>query len=426
MTAPFIRPCSLCVTEPVTNSLASTCTTRGTLLYLTHSAPLPLISGHRIRSYNLIRQLVARGWTIRLFALETQAIDADARAALEELCVDVVVHRFDMRSLSRPLRLVRDLVLRRPFQLDYFRDRAAERALRPLLERPFDLIVVAQLYMLGYVPKRLRNRVVFDSVNAEVRRLEAMRRGSCRMRRAAAGLQLGPVRALEADAARTVARVLAVSAEEQAHFEQISGRTAELIPNGVDVEAVLPRAPQQQTPEFLFMGSFDYSANVDAALHLINDIAPRMRTGATLTMLGVSPPRVLVDAAASSQLPARVTGLVPSIEPYVARSRALLVPLRHGGGTRLKILDALARGLPVVSTTIGCEGLGLVHGHDVLIADDPQDFAACIDRLRSDDDLCRRLAANGRHTVEVRFAWSEIGGRLDETLQEILAADDRV
>lgn len=395
--------------------------TRGTLLYLTHSAPLPPISGHRIRSYNLLRQLVPRGWSVRLFALETLAPDEDAHAALEELCTDVVVHRFERRSVRRRLRIARNLVLRQPFQLDYFRDAAAERTLRPLLERPFDLIVVAQLYMLGYVPSRLRPRVVFDSVNAEVRRLEAMGNGAPPFRRAAARLQLGPVRALEADAARSVARVLAVSAEEQAYFERISGRAAALIPNGVDVDLLLPRASQPNAPEFLFMGSFDYSANVDAARHLIRDVVPRVQRLASFTILGAGPPQAVLRDAERSRLPVRVTGFVKATAPYVDGSRGLVVPLRHGGGTRLKILEALARGLPVVSTTIGCEGLGLVDGHDVLVADEPAELARCIDRLAVDDDLCALLAENGRRTVEERFAWSKIGADLDELLQETIA-----
>jgi len=115
-----------------------------------------------------------------------------------------------------------------------------------------------------------------------------------------------------------------------------------------------------------------------------------------------------------------VSGNVLDTTPYWERARALVVPLRVGGGTRLKILEALARGVPVVATSLGCEGLGLRAGHDVLVADDAEDFAACVDRLLADDDLCRLLAARGRALVEARFDWRIIGDAFESSLSSVI------
>jgi glycosyltransferase involved in cell wall biosynthesis len=153
---------------------------------------------------------------------------------------------------------------------------------------------------------------------------------------------------------------------------------------------------------------------------MIREILPAVQDrNARITVVGGGPSRAIRLEADSAALPTEVTGRVPSTEPYFRRSRLMAVPLRFGGGTRLKILESLARGVPVLSTAVGCEGLGLRHEHDVVIADDPRGFAEWIDRLLTDDELCTSLARNGRWTVEQRFDWSAIGDRLEEALLEI-------
>jgi glycosyltransferase involved in cell wall biosynthesis len=111
---------------------------------------------------------------------------------------------------------------------------------------------------------------------------------------------------------------------------------------------------------------------------------------------------------------------VPDTGPYWARARVFIVPLRVGGGTRLKILEALARGVPVVSTSIGCEGLDLRHGEDLLVADDAAAFAASVARLLGDDELCASLARHGRATVEARYDWRAIGDGFHESVARVV------
>ena len=127
----------------------------------------------------------------------------------------------------------------------------------------------------------------------------------------------------------------------------------------------------------------------------------------------------LLALQGESAVPLRFAGRVPDTAPCFAAARAMVAPLRFGGGTRLKILEALARGVPVISTGLGAEGLGLVHGEDVLLADDPASFARATDRLLADDELWHRLSANGRRTAEERFDWPPIGAELDRVLREL-------
>jgi glycosyltransferase involved in cell wall biosynthesis len=172
------------------------------------------------------------------------------------------------------------------------------------------------------------------------------------------------------------------------------------------------------------MGSLDYSANVDAVLYLAREIIPRLRNrNIEVTVVGTKPPAILHQAAHRALVPVRVTGFVDSVEPYVRRARALVVPLRHGAGTRLKILQALASGLPVITTSVGCEGLSVEHGRDVLVADEPAEFAEAMERLLVDDALCRLLSSNGRRTVEEHYDWALIGATMDNVLASLVGRE---
>jgi polysaccharide biosynthesis protein PslH len=394
------------------------------VLFLTHSCPLPQVSGERIRNFNLMRQLADREWRVSLFALVWGLLPGDQdRRSLAGMCEHLVLAPFTSSGLRRSARTLRAVALREPFNPVYFWDRAAAGRLGALLtNEPFDVLVASHLYMVPYVPAPVRRSMVFDSVNVEARRLEAMAAAG-RRRATFARLQLAPVRSLELEVAQSSARVLAVSAEERSYFEHLAPGRVVLVPNGVDTQRLRPRAePAPLSSELLVMGSLEYSANLDALQYFLREILGYVtHADAQVTVVGSGWPRALVEVARRAPRRVDAVGFVAATRPYVERSRALLVPLRYGGGTRVKILEALAQGLPVVSTSMGCEGLGLEHERDVLIADDPPAFAKCIDRVLEDDELCRRLSANGRETVEKYFDWSRIGATLDAVLAEVVA-----
>jgi glycosyltransferase involved in cell wall biosynthesis len=172
----------------------------------------------------------------------------------------------------------------------------------------------------------------------------------------------------------------------------------------------------------LYVGSMDYAPNVDGARVLLDQIVPRLRhPEAHVALVGALPPPELRAAAAAAPLPVEVTGRVEDIAPWFRSSRLLAVPLRIGGGTRFKIIEAMAHGVPVVTSTLGCAGLDVEHERDVLIADDPADFAACVDRLLGDDALARSLTRRARRTVEVNYDWRAIGDVLERAVSGVAA-----
>lgn len=388
------------------------------VLFLTHEPPLPLVSGARLRSFHLMRELAARGHDVSLFAL----VPADPpgpgdRARLEALGERTELRPFAPSRLGRAARMAAGTALGRAFQRDYFRDPASVAAAHRLIgELQPDVIVVGQLYMEPYVPRELSAAVVFDSHNVEQRRVATMTRAGG-LRALVARRQLKPVAAHEAAVVGRVDRTWAVSEEERRHFDALAPGRVDLVPNGVDCDGLPLRAALPAAPEVLFLGRMDYGPNVDGVRHLLEDVVPHLRhRDAVVRVVGANPPSLIGRLAEQSQLTVEVTGFVPATEPYLDVARVLVVSLRSGGGTRLKILEALARGLPVVTTSLGCEGLGLEDGRDALIADEPAQLAACVDRLLDDDELCRTLARNGRATVEQRFDWRAIGEAAERSL----------
>jgi len=395
------------------------------LLFMVHTSPLPVVTGSRVRSLALIRQLVARGWDVSLFALDTgvPARPADL-AELRALCAEVRLSPHGAPTAVRMARMGADLLRGRAFQHSMFRYPAAVREAHAWIAAGrFDAILAVGHYMLPYVPAGARDRMLLDPQNVETERVATMAAALWpRPRGVIARLQQRPVRRYEARAAAGAGGILAVSEPDGAWFERCAPGRVTIVPNGVDCAAIRPREGDGAGGPVLFVGSLDYGPNVDGARVLLDDIAPRLtHPGVRIVLVGSLPPPSLRAAAKAAPVPVQVTGRVEEIAPWFRSSRLLAVPLRIGGGTRLKIVEAMAHGLPVVTTSIGCTGLHVVHERDVLIADDPPAFARCVDRLLSDDDLAAALARRARQTVRERYDWRAIGDALERALGDLLA-----
>jgi glycosyltransferase involved in cell wall biosynthesis len=387
------------------------------VLFLTHTPPLPLVSGERIRNFNLLRELARRDWEVSLFAVDAVGGMSDAdRSALEEICVEVVVEPLRTTRRERLARMAGSVLRSRSFHERFFYDEDAHRTLLSLLARnAYDLVVVEGLYMDPYVPRDVRRRALLDAHNVELHRVEAMARSvGLTPRGIAARMQRRPLRAYEREVVSSVAAVTCVSEIEAAHFRTLTAHEVHVVPNGVDCDALRPRESLPSAAGALFVGSMDYSANVDAVGYLAREILPHVRRrDAVVTVIGSNPRAEVFAQAEQSPVPVEVLGFVADTSPYFAARRAFVVPLRFGGGTRLKILEAMARGIPVVSTSVGCEGLDVEPGRDLLVADDPADFARALELLFEDDALCERLARTARTTVERLYDWSHAGDLFD-------------
>lgn len=221
--------------------------------------------------------------------------------------------------------------------------------------------------------------------------------------------------------------VLAVSEADRETFARLyPGRLrapVRVIPTGVDAQYLGAAADVPFDPHHLaFTGSMDWLPNEDAVLYFCQEILPRIRRvepRVTLSIVGRNPTPAVCRLA--QQVPGiEVTGRVVDIRPHVGRASLSIVPLRIGGGTRLKIYEAMAMGRPVVSTSIGAEGLPLAPGHDLAIADDPDAFARAVLTLLSDPAGRQRMADAARHLVAERYDWSAVAGTLEDAVRAAL------
>ncbi len=235
-------------------------------------------------------------------------------------------------------------------------------------------------------------------------------------------LDIGRMKREEARMVREADLVLVTSERERKQLiHHVSPSSLAVVRNGVDAGAIAP-LPIPETRELLFVGAFSHYPNVDAVLYFAHDVFPALHSrfpDTTLRIVGKSPtPEVL---ALNTQAGVDVVGEVESVEPYYRSCRACIVPLRAGGGTRLKILEALAFGRPVVSTQLGCEGLDLEDERHLLMADEPHTLQKAIARVLTDRDLASRLAREGRRCVEKAYDWNSIAADLLQRYQRLVS-----
>jgi glycosyltransferase involved in cell wall biosynthesis len=230
----------------------------------------------------------------------------------------------------------------------------------------------------------------------------------------------------ESRACRDFNEILAVTENDARELSRMVERQRPVtaIPICVDPRQTPVIVPTGESRDLLLLGAMFYPPNVDGVLWFVREILPRVRREqpeVCLRIVGPRPDRAILRAAAADSR-ILVTGRVEDLTPHLTASVALMVPLRAGSGMRVKILEAMARGIPVVSTTLGAEGIAVSRGKNILLADGADEFARAAARLLREPDLRRRLAQNARQLIETRYDWRRRYGELDAVYERLLAA----
>lgn len=236
------------------------------------------------------------------------------------------------------------------------------------------------------------------------------------------GMQARRMHAYEEKICRTSAHVIAVSAIDMQRMQKMFGVTEiSDVPTGVDVEYFRPPKDCDRKVEFVFLGSMDWLPNIEGVVWFVKQILPLIRQrkpDCRVTVVGRRPdPRV--QALASSDPLIEVTGTVPDVRPFLWNSRVSILPLQVGGGTRLKVYEAMAAGLPVVSTSVGMEGLACRPGRDIVVADTPCDFAERCLCLLDNPSAAERISTSGLGLIERECSWGAVARQFERILSDV-------
>jgi len=389
------------------------------ILFLSQLVPYPPDAGPKVRSYRVLQYLADAGHEITLVAFRRDEDRAENIAYLERYCS--AVHTVLMRRsrIQDVLSLIYSQLSDIPFLI--YRDNVAamHQLLGKLLtQQTFDAVHVDQLWMSQYalvlksqVKQQERLQTVLDQHNAVFlipQRLASDTRNP--IKRAVLSWESQRLARYEAEVCLQFDHVVWVTKEDQtAVHQQMTPNSApaaneQVIPICVDPQEKPMIIREKRPCRVTFLGGLHWPPNAQGILWFAQHVFPQVRAAvpeAVLTVIGKHPPIELTGEAIE------VTGYVSDLGPLLAEIGAFIVPLQAGGGMRVKILDAWSWGLPIVSTTIGAEGIAVEHEENILIADEAEAFAQATIRLLTEPSLAERLVQNGRQTVLEKYSWQK-------------------
>jgi len=398
------------------------------ILWLSHFVPWPSTGhGALARSFHLVRE-AARRHELHLVALAPPAADgnhdeaalASARAALREYCASAELIPIERRAgrARRALLAARSWPSPHAYWEHWYWSQDGADAFTATQRRTEPALVhLDTIFLRRYAPL-VRGRFVLNHHNVESHLLERRNQSASVAGRLFFGSQATKVRRAEQSLARRAESNIMVSQTDVERLRRVVPEArASVIANGVDLDFFsLPPVLEANPRELVFLGGMDWFPNRDAIDWFVTDIWPRLSGPGGVeraTIVGRSPSPLLVQgAAADPHLVA--AGFVDDVRPFVSRAAIFICPMRVGGGTRLKILDALAMGRVLVSTAVGVEGIPVVDGEHYLRAETPDEFVAQVARASGDPAMRDRLSRAGRALVEREFGWTHLGDRLHE------------
>jgi len=395
------------------------------ILWVKSGGLVPLDHGGKIRSFHLAKVL-AQSHEVSLFTFYPPTPD-DTHDQLRQIfsqvhCVPITIPQ--QRGAGEYVAYAKNILSGRPYSATkYCRPHITDLLRKHLLAESYDVIICDFLLTAPVIPWDLPGTKVLFTHNVETqiweRQFQVARNP---VWRAVCYREFQTMRRMELHYLRLSDHVLAVSETDRNFFARfVDPSKISVIPTGVDTEYFRPAEEEAQPNTIVFTGSMDWLANEDGILYFMREILPRIRQeipDTTLCVVGRRPSKKLIQAAHEFR-GVEVTGTVKDIRPYVAKASLYVVPLLVGGGTRLKIFEAMALGKAIISTSIGAEGLPGVSGKHLLLSDQPEDFARRAIELLRDPQRRNELGQCARRLVELDYSWQSVGNSLSKVIRDL-------
>ena len=411
------------------------------ILFLTQILPYPPDAGPRVKTWNVLRYLVCRGHEIHLASFIRPEEQAHLGAVFD-LCASVSTVPI---LRSRPVDLLawlRSYVSGRPFlvERDDVRD-MRELVQRIMASKGVEAIHADQLTMAQFALEANglsganghNPQLTFDAHNAVWTIVERMKQQLPALLGPVIDLESRRTKAYEGQIVRAFDRTLAVSEPDRAALIQASASGSNgngtlnidgfiasrisVVPIGVDTKQLNPIPRPDHSKSILTLGTLHYPPNADGVRWFAREVLPLIRDqvpDSALTIIGANPPRDLHRLARNSDGAIDVMGYVPDLTPHLETAAVMVVPVRVGGGMRVRILEGFARGIPMVATSLGLEGIEAKSERHILVADTPAEFAGAVVRLLQDRQLQEEMTASARLLVERKYDWRRVLAPLDE------------
>jgi sugar transferase (PEP-CTERM/EpsH1 system associated) len=402
------------------------------VLWVKSGGLVPLDHGGRIRSYQLAKEL-ARKHHVTLFTFYAEQ-PSDAHTELERVFARVIalpLHIPPAKSRDDYLGYMRNLFSMRPYsQAKYCQAPVAARLRQHLHEESYDVLLCDFLLTAAVIPWEIPCPKVLFTHNIEQRIWERQFRIAHNpLWKAVCYREYRCLARMERHYIQRAERVLAVSETDREFFAGFADPAKiHVIPTGVDLDYFRSMPDSEEPNTLVFTGSMDWLPNEDGIFWFVEQVLPRIRQqipDVTLWVVGRRASTRLKELGAREN-GVKVTGTVEDIRPFVARGSVYVVPLLVGGGTRIKIFEAMAMGKAVVSTSIGAEGLPVTGGEDILLADQPEAFAERVVGLLQDSAERRRIGQAARHLVEKDYSWASVAKHLAAVLEKTALESPRV
>ena len=402
------------------------------ILFLCQTVPYPPKSGVLQRIYYLLREL-SRDNEVHLIALVHRDILTDdkkieeARNHLKQFCKSVKLCMLEPKQsrINFIRTLVRSVFSFSPFSVFAFKSKCFQGHVKTILqENVFDLIHVDTIALAQYVPENYSVPKVVTHHNVESEVL--FRRAKTTRNIFHKGYLNRDAKKLlnyEKEHLKIFACNFACSETDKEKLQSIDNSIrVEVIPNGTDTSYFVPNPNRERNNVIAHIGGL-VSANLDAVMFFLTEIWPiikREKSDIHLNLVGRNPPGMIMDIARTDKN-ITITGFVEDVRPYMEEASLIIVPLRFGGGTKLKVLDSLAMQKAVVSTSVGIEGIDVSPGKNILVADSPKKFADSVIYLLNNPNIRKDIGKMGRKLIEEKYDWTRIGKKQRELYLDIVS-----